>query len=152
MQKPRASRPGLFAIHAARVIRMGYHSRMTALMLITIITLTVPLLASDKGLCLPAPPKQSLSTTAKSNAARAAQSVDSPTLTLLVVVSDKGVVCSAEVIQSIDTATDADAVAAVKGWSFQPAKKDGRPVPVVMTVEVQYERKDGKLVRKTQGP
>ena len=68
------------------------------------------------------------------------------------VVSDKGNVCRARVIQSINPATDADAIAAVKGWSFQPAKKNGRPVTVLITVEVQYERKDGKLVRKTQHP
>ena len=65
----------------------------------------------------------------------------------MVVVSDKGFACSVQLLRGIDKETDADALAAVKNWTLKPATKDGRPVPVVVTVEVNYMMKDGKLVR-----
>ena len=70
----------------------------------------------------------------------------------MVVVSDKGSVCSAEVLQGINHGTDTDALAAVKSWTFKPATKDGRQVPVVVTVRVDYEFVNGKFVRASQGP
>jgi protein TonB len=65
----------------------------------------------------------------------------------MVVVSDKGFACSVQLLRGIDKETDADALAAVTNWTFKPATKDGRPVPVVVTVEMNYVMKDGKLVR-----
>src|ERR1019366_5316735 len=65
------------------------------------------------------------------------------TVTLMVVVSDKGFACSVQLLRGIDKETDDDALAAVKNWTFKPATKDGRPVPVVVTVEVNYVMKDG---------
>jgi TonB family protein len=61
----------------------------------------------------------------------------------MVVVSDKGFACSVQLLRGIDKETDDDALAAVKNWTFKPATKDGRPVPVVVTVEVNYVMKDG---------
>lgn len=65
---------------------------------------------------------------------------------LMVVISDKGYVCDAQVIRGLDKETDKNAAGAVRQWHFQPARKDGHAVPVVVTVEVNYWRKDGKLL------
>lgn len=63
------------------------------------------------------------------------------------VVRDTGYVCSAKVIDGIDKKSDTDAEKAVQQWHFVPAKKDGRPVPVVVIVKVKYERDmDGNIV------
>ncbi len=68
---------------------------MRTRILLTVLVLYLLSFANDKGFCYPAPSVQSLSATAKADAAKAAQSIDSPVIRLLVVVSDKGVVCSA---------------------------------------------------------
>ena len=68
-------------------------------------------------------------------------------------MSDTGYVCSAKVIDGIDKKSDADAENAVRHWNFAPAKKDGRPVPVVVTVQVRYERdKDGNVILSSHQP
>jgi len=74
-------------------------------------------------------------------------------ITLQAVVSNTGYVCSAKVIEGIDKKSDADAENAVRQWHFTPAKKDGRPVPVVVSVEVHYERdKDGNVILSSHQP
>ena len=123
---------------------------MRALVLTTVIGLSVVSLASDKGLCPPAPPKWSA--LAAVSKASQEQSQGEPSVALLVVVSDKGIVCSAEVLKGINNETDADAIAAVKTWTFTPATKDGRPVPVVVAVKVDYQWENGKLVRAPKRP
>jgi hypothetical protein len=41
----------------------------------------------------------------------------------------------------------------MRQWHLVPAKKDGRPVPVVVRVEVHYERdKDGNVMVSSQQP
>ena len=68
-------------------------------------------------------------------------------------MGDTGYVCSAKVINGIDKKSDADAENAVRQWHFATAKKDGRPVPVVVSVEVHYERdKDGNVILSSQQP
>jgi Gram-negative bacterial TonB protein C-terminal len=70
----------------------------------------------------------------------------------MAVISDTGFVCDVQVLKGIDKNTDADAIAAVKNGKFKAATKDGRPVPTVVTLDVRYERKDGKLVRAVDSP
>ena len=43
-----------------------------------------------------------------------------------------------KVIVSLDDGLDANAVAAVEKWRFEPAKKDGSPVPVSVSIEVNF--------------
>ena len=102
--------------------------------------------ADNKGTCPPAPPTTSNRTTANAEEPRG-------TITLLAVVSDTGYVCSVRIIRGVNKKADADALKAVRTWRFAPAKKDGRPVPVVITVEVKYEReKDGNVVLSSPNP
>ncbi len=71
---------------------------------------------------------------------------------LMAVISDKGYVCNAQVIRGLDKETDKKATGAVRQWHFQPAQKEGRAVPVVVTVEVHYWRRDGELVQFPAAP
>ena len=113
--------------------------------LINIVAAAGASVAENKGTCPPPPPVE------RHRTRSAAQ--ESGKITLQVVVSDTGYVCSAKVIDGIDKQSDADAEKAVQQWHFAPAKKDGRPVPVVVSVEVQYDRdKDGKVVLNSRKP
>lgn len=104
----------------------------------------VALLAEDKGTCPLAPLHEKHRTNSADR---------SGTITVLAVVSDTGYVCSAKVIDGIDKKSDADAEKTVRQWHFAPAKKNGRPVPVVVTVEVPYERdKDGNVFLSSHQP
>jgi TonB family protein len=74
-------------------------------------------------------------------------------ITLQAVVSDTGYVCSAKVIDGMDKKSDAEAEKTVRQWHFTPAKKDGHPVPVVVKVEVHYERdEDGNVILSSRQP
>jgi len=65
----------------------------------------------------------------------------------MAVVSDKGHVCDTQVIRGLDKETDKRAVEAVRQSHLQPVRRGGKAVPVVITVEVSYWRKDGALVQ-----
>jgi TonB family protein len=105
--------------------------------------------ADSRGSCPPAPPKpQAIAT--KTAAPQSPPTPDAEyagTVTLMAVISDKGYVCDAQVIHGLDKETDKKAGRAVRQWHFQPARKDGHNVPVVVTVDVVYWRRDGKLVQ-----
>jgi protein TonB len=148
-----AMRFGLFNHSVANRIEntLVYHSRMRSRLLVTVMATCVASVASDKGLCPPAPPKWSASPPTKSKASQE-QDEGKASVTLMVVVSDKGFVCSAQVLNGINNETDTDAIAAVKTWTFKPATKDGRPVPVVVTVQVNYELANGKFMRAPKEP
>ena len=113
--------------------------------LMVVASCAVASVAVDKGTCPLSPPVERHRTT--SNAQQSGK------ITVQAVVSDAGYVCSAKVIDRTDKKSDADAERTVHQWHFAPAKKDGRPVPVVVTVEVQYERdKDGNITLKSDKP
>jgi TonB family protein len=105
--------------------------------------------AENKGFCPPTPPKPKLAAT-KTSSPQGSPSPDAQyagTVTLMAVISDKGYVCDAQVVRGFDKEADKKAAAkAVREWHFQPAQKDGRSVPVVVTVDVNYWRKDGELI------
>jgi len=42
------------------------------------------------------------------------------------------------VVRSVDRGIDASAVEAVQQWRFDPARKDGEPVAVRVTVEILF--------------
>ncbi len=43
-----------------------------------------------------------------------------------------------KVARAIEQGLDAKAVEAVRTWKFEPATKDGKPVAVLVNVEVQF--------------
>lgn len=57
---------------------------------------------------------------------------------LSVVVSEEGVIDEAKVVESLESSLDANAIEAVTHWKFSPATKDGKPVAVSATIEVNY--------------
>ena len=60
-----------------------------------------------------------------------------------VVVLKDGRVGDVTVTRSLDTVhgLDAEAVKAVKQWEFEPGKKDGKPVPVRVDIELTFTLK-----------
>jgi TonB family protein len=60
------------------------------------------------------------------------------TVVLWVLVGADGRVQETRVYRSLGMGLDERAIAAVKTWRFDPAKKDGQPVPVQINVEVSF--------------
>ena len=60
------------------------------------------------------------------------------TVTLSVEISRDGVADVINVIKSLDRGLDQNAVEAVRQWRFKPAEKDGTPVRVSATIEVNF--------------
>ena len=60
------------------------------------------------------------------------------TVTLLVFVDVDGVPRAVSVTRSLSPAFDASAVKAVSDWRFSPATKYGTPVPVHVSVQVEF--------------
>lgn len=54
------------------------------------------------------------------------------------IVNSRGLPTGVHVVRSIDKDLDASAVEAVREWRFEPARKDGRPVAVRVTVEISF--------------
>jgi TonB family protein len=61
------------------------------------------------------------------------------TVTLTLVVNSLGRPDDIKVTQSLDAGLDANAVAAVSQWLFAPGMKDGKPVDVAVTIEVNFK-------------
>jgi TonB family protein len=57
---------------------------------------------------------------------------------LSIVVTPEGTVRDAKVTTSLDKELDSQALKAVGTWKFQPATKDGKPVPVRIAVETDF--------------
>lgn len=57
---------------------------------------------------------------------------------LSIVVTPEGTVRDAKVTTSLDQDLDRQALKAVSTWKFQPATKDGKPVPVRIAVETYF--------------
>ena len=59
---------------------------------------------------------------------------------MLVGINAKGHVERVHVMRSSNDAFQNSAVSTVKTWRFSPAKKDGKPVPVQVTVEMHFQK------------
>jgi TonB family protein len=59
---------------------------------------------------------------------------------MLVGVNNRGHVGPVHVVRSSAQAFEKSAVDTVKTWKFKPAKKDGKPVPVQITVEMKFSK------------
>ncbi len=60
------------------------------------------------------------------------------TVVLYVVVNDKGEPNNLRVVRAIGLGLDEKAIEAVKKWRFKPGLKDGKPVSVAATIEVNF--------------
>jgi TonB family protein len=60
------------------------------------------------------------------------------TVILSIVVDANGIAINPRVIQSLGLGLDEKAIEAVKKWKFKPGYKDGKPVAVAATVEVNF--------------
>jgi TonB family protein len=59
---------------------------------------------------------------------------------MLVGINAKGRVDLVHVLRASNDAFQNSAVTTVKTWKFSPAKKDGKPVPVKVTVEMKFQK------------
>ena len=59
-------------------------------------------------------------------------------VTLECVVKTDGTIGDVEVTTSLDAGLDQEAIKAVKQWRFEPGTKDGKPVPVLITLEMTF--------------
>ena len=135
---------------AAHLQLSPYNAGMRILVLALVVIATQNLSASDKGYC-PPPPH---STAYHSSPHASTAPPDRPnatfigTVTVLTVVSDTGNVCSARVVDGIkDKKLNAEAAKKVGAMTFdEPARKNGRPVPTVITVQITFWRdSDGNI-------
>lgn len=62
---------------------------------------------------------------------------------MLIVVTEKGDVGEVTVSESLDKeyGLDDEAVKAAREWKFEPGKKDGKAVPVQVTLELTFTLK-----------
>ena len=60
------------------------------------------------------------------------------TVTLIIVVNKEGLPTRIQILSPLGCGLDAKAVHAVEAWKFDPARKDGEPVAVVIAVEVDF--------------
>ena len=64
---------------------------------------------------------------------------ESGLVAISVIVDEKGNVVDASISKSTNQLLEQPALVAIKSWSFQPAKKDGKAVKVKVTVPVRFE-------------
>jgi TonB family protein len=57
---------------------------------------------------------------------------------LALIVDQRALVRDVHVTQSLDKRLDQNAIDAVKQWKFKPALKDGKPIAVRTSVEVDF--------------
>ncbi len=53
-------------------------------------------------------------------------------------IDEQGNVAEAEVEKSSNTAFEKPAIAAVKKWKFKPAKQDGNPVAIKVSIPIKF--------------
>jgi TonB family protein len=63
------------------------------------------------------------------------------TVVLTVEVGPDGIARNIQIVRGLGLGLDENAAAAVQQWHFQPGTKDGAPVPVLATIEVNFRLK-----------
>ena len=61
------------------------------------------------------------------------------TVAITAVVNSLGRADEIQVSRSLDPGLDANAVGAVSQWLFKPGTKDGQPVDVAVTIEINFK-------------
>ncbi len=69
-----------------------------------------------------------------------ADAEQSGNVVMLIGVNPKGRVEAVRVLRSDEQTFEATAVETVKKWKFKPATKDGKPIPVQITVEMHFQK------------
>jgi len=114
------------------------------------VALSIALHAEDKGRCPSLPDKIANLSYAASKTLPAPPSPNQTyagTVILAAVISDKGYVCDVRVIHSLTKELDSRAIGTVRSWHFQPGKKDRQPVPVIVSMSVDFWlNKNGEVV------
>ncbi len=59
-------------------------------------------------------------------------------MVLQLVVDDKGKPQNLKIMRSLGLGLDQKAIEAVEKWTFKPGMKDGKPVTVFATIEVNF--------------
>jgi periplasmic protein TonB len=54
------------------------------------------------------------------------------------VIDENGIPTEPKVVRSLDKGLDEKAIEAVKKWRFKPALKDGKPVSVAASIEINF--------------
>jgi len=115
--------------------------------LIAVLAFAVASGAENRGSCPPPPLGTAAPEKAAPSVSATPETKDSGTVTLLAVISDKGYVCSVRVLRGLDKETNKKFERAARDWHFDPARKHGRAVPVVVTIDVKYRMTgDGQVV------
>jgi len=57
---------------------------------------------------------------------------------LSLIVDENGKAVAIKVAKSLGLGLDEKAIQAVEKWRFKPGMKDGKPVPVIASVEVNF--------------
>jgi TonB family protein len=83
-----------------------------------------------------------------SNEARSA--LAQGTVLLELTISEQGRAADIAVLSPVGFGLDEKAVAAIEKWVFKPGLKDGVPVPVLVTIEVNFRLKQGWMNEKTE--
>jgi len=65
----------------------------------------------------------------------------------MAVISDKGFVCDGQIIRGVGKEIDKAALEDLRKARFNPARKGKQPVPVVITLQVAYWHKNGRLIQ-----
>ena len=60
------------------------------------------------------------------------------TVVLSLVVDDQGRPQNLKIVRALGLGLDQKAIEAVEKWKFKPGMKDGKPVPVMATIEVNF--------------
>ena len=55
------------------------------------------------------------------------------------VIDENGMPTDPKVVRSLDKGLDENAIEAVKQWRFKPGLKDGKPVAVNVTIEINFK-------------
>ncbi len=61
------------------------------------------------------------------------------TVVLTVEIGADGLATNLQIVKSLDAGLDQKAIEAVRQWRFQPGEKDGEPVPVLATLEINFK-------------
>jgi hypothetical protein len=115
--------------------------------LVLLVSLSCFALADNKGTCPATPPPSEGTTTTDRPVPPSADMQYAGNVLVLTVLSDAGEVCSAQLLRGFNPDADKTAIAKIKDSHFEPARTNGVPVPVTVTVEVIFWRDaNGKFV------